>query len=110
MAAGGKPFVQYPWLPSDLRTSVLVHSKKKHSFPIQNASYMLHDKCLSLVGQFNNVLSGGHFVSASKSFLCSISKSITDYLSGNLGSNVGSEDNTYTDDFNGLLSSTSGID
>lgn len=110
MAAGGKPFVQYPWLPSDLTTFVRVHSKKKHSFSIQKATYMLHDKCLSLVGQFNNVFSGGHFVSASKSFLCPISKSITDYLSGNLGSNIGSEDNRYTDDFNGLLFNTSGID
>lgn len=110
MAAGGKPFVRYPSFPSDLTTLVLVHCKKKHSFPIQNVTYTLHDKCLSLVGQFSNVFSRRQFVSASKSFLCLISKSITDYLSENLGSNIGSEDNRYTDDFNGLLFNTSGID
>lgn len=110
MAAGGKPFVRYSGFPSDLTTSVLVHCKKQHSFPIQNVTFTLHDKCLSLVGQFCNVLNRRHFVLASKSFFCSTSKSITEHLSRNLGSNISSEENRYTDDVNGILFNTIDID
>ncbi|GLJ42297.1 hypothetical protein SUGI_0875590 [Cryptomeria japonica] len=102
MAAEGKPFVKYHWLSTNLLTSVLVQNKK-HKFSLQSSSNTLHNYCLSLLGHIGDVLTTRHIASGSRTLVCSISRSVIEPFSGGLGLCFDAQENSYSDNSNGLL-------